>query len=281
MAQRAGIWVLAAFLTVSMACAAGVAGEPAKGGEPEWARWRGPNADGISPETGWDAAALAGAPKSVWKVNVGKGNSAVSVSQGRVYTMGSTGAQDVVRCLDAGDGKEVWNFPYSCPEGDYNGPRATPVLDEGSVFTVSREGQVHCLDAAKGRLKWTRHLAKDLKARLPKWGFAGSACVEGNVVLFNACASGVALDKKTGRNVWTSAPGIGGYATPVVFKIGAKPVVAVFGEKAFYLVDFASGRPFGSHPWVTEYDVNAADPAVSGTTVFITSGDLVCLDLKK
>jgi outer membrane protein assembly factor BamB len=272
MAQRTGIWVLAAALSAAAACASGTAGEPATKGDPEWARWRGPNGDGISPETGWDAAALSGAPKAVWKVNVGKGNSAVSVSQGRIYTMGSTGAQDVVRCLDAADGKEIWNFPYACPEGDYNGPRATPVLDGGFVYTVSREGQVHCLDAAKGKLRWMRHLAKELKARSPKWGFAGSACVEGNVLLFNACTSGVALDKKTGRNVWISAPGIGGYATPVVFKVGTKSAVALFGEKALHVVDFASGRSYGSHPWVTEYDVNAADPSVSGTTIFITSG---------
>src|SRR6266545_840036 len=78
----------------------------------DWPRWRGPDANGISKETGWSAQWPAGGPKQLWKAKVGIGFASFSVSQGRVYTMGNTKDTDTVFCFDANDGKELWKHSY-------------------------------------------------------------------------------------------------------------------------------------------------------------------------
>jgi outer membrane protein assembly factor BamB len=92
------------------------------------------------------------------------------------------------------------------------------------------------------------------------------------MVIINACMHGVALDKKTGKKVWASPSGIGGYATPVVFSRSGKKCVAVFGQKALYGADLDTGRELFRYPWETDYDVNAAVPVVSEGKMFISSG---------
>src|SRR5690606_14448176 len=114
----------------------------------DWYRWRGPDLNGISKETDWLAQWPAEGPKQLWKANVGTGFSSVSVSEGRVYTMGNENDTDTVYCLDAKTGKEIWKHSYPCPldpnvyEG---GPNATPILDGKNVFTLSRKGDLFCL----------------------------------------------------------------------------------------------------------------------------------------
>ena len=117
----------------------------------DWHTWRGPAGNGISPETGISGFDLP----PVWSAELGEGYSAVSVKDGRLYTMGHADGTDTVFCLDALTGKEIWTHSYPCEKGQYEGPRATPVVDGDSVYTVSREGQVFCLDAESGKVNWS------------------------------------------------------------------------------------------------------------------------------
>jgi len=190
-----------------------------------------------------------------------------------VFSMGNSGNKDVVWCLNAADGSVVWKHEYDCPAGNsYPGPRATPVLDGDRVFTLSRNGHVFCLDAASGRVIWQRRILADTGAANITWGLASSAVVEGERVFFNVGRHGVALNKATGELVWKSPEGKGGYATPVPYRQGGNPALAIYGEKALYGVDAAAGRELWSFPWTTSYDVNAADPIVRDGQVFISSG---------
>ncbi len=236
----------------------------------DWPRWRGADGTGISSETTWNPKALSGGPKIAWKANVGAGYSAVAVKDGLVYTMGNKGGKDIVSCLNAADGKEVWSHSYPAKGGNYPGPRCTPALDGALVYTISYWGDVYCLDARKGTVKWKQKLTS-FGAKLPRWGLATSPLVEGNMVVFNVGSSGIALDKNTGRKIWGTG-GMCGYATPVAFDRGGKRCLAIFGQNALLIVDAASGRKLGSHPWKTSYDVNAADPIYSGGKLFISSG---------
>jgi len=237
----------------------------------DWPRWRGPNADGVSAESDWDPTSLATEPRVVWSINVGPGHSAPAVRGRNLYTMGNVDDEDIVYCLNAETGAEIWRRGYGSPPGEYGGPRATPVLAGERLYTVSRWGQVVCLDASSGRLEWWRKLS-DLGIHLPKWGVSGSPRVHGNAVILNAGSHGVALDATTGETIWASPPGTGGYATPVVFPRNGRDCVAIFAAKGLSLVDVANGSKILSYPWSTDYDVNAADPVVSGTRVFVSSG---------
>lgn len=241
----------------------------------DWPRWRGPNLNGISAEKGWQTAWPAGGPKQLWRASVGTGFASLAVSNGRVYTMGNDAGQDTVHCLDASTGKPIWTHSYPCPVESNNyegGPNATPTVDGDRVYTLSKRAQLFCLDAASGKVVWSKNLMEQLGVTKPQWGFAGSPLVQGNLVILNVGTAGTAVDKATGKVVWSNGKGAAGYATPVPFTQGNRTGVAIFGAKALLAVDPATGRGLWSYPWETSYDVNSADPIVSGDLFFISSG---------
>ena len=241
----------------------------------DWYRWRGPDLNGISKETGWQAQWPAEGPKQLWKASVGTGFASFSVSGGRVYTMGNANNTDSTFCLDARTGKVVWHHSYPCPLDPQNfegGPCATPTVADGRVYTFSRKGDLFCLDAAKGTVIWSKNLNKELGLEIPTWGCASSVLVEGNMVVVNMGSAGVALDKKSGKVVWVSAKSAGAYATPVPLMIGRDRCLAILTRQSLVAVKAANGQEVWSYPWKTEYDVNAADPIVAGDKVFISSG---------
>jgi outer membrane protein assembly factor BamB len=236
----------------------------------DWPNWRGPARDGISTETGWFKAGVTS--KVVWEENVGAGHSGMSIKGGKLYTMGNRGGKDVVHCLDAKTGKSVWDFEYPCESGSYAGPRCTPAVDDTSVYVISRNAQVFCLDSSKGTCRWKRDLKAEMSVTLPKWGIAGSPVIEGDLVLVNVGSRGLAMVKATGVTKWDSGNVDSGYASPVVTGEGVKRAVIVFGAKTVGASDLATGSKLWEHPWVTSYDVNAPDPIVVDGNVLITSG---------
>jgi outer membrane protein assembly factor BamB len=237
----------------------------------DWPCWRGPDGNGVSRETGWKPEALNGMPKVLWKANVLEGYSSVAVRGDRLFTMGNDGENDLVFCLKVENGEELWRFSCPCKPGQYKGPRATPAVDDASVYVMSRKGLVHRLDAKTGKRKWRIDLDKTLQAKSCTWGFSCSPRLEGKLLLLNAGKHGVALNKKNGARCW-STPGTGGYASPVVFALGRRKGVAVFSKGDLFIVDLKSGRKLWSLDWKTEYSVNAADPVAWQDWIFITSG---------
>lgn len=237
----------------------------------DWPQWRGPGADGISKESDWKSDSLDGAVTLKWRAELGEGYSSVSVSDGRLYSMGNEKDQDRVVCLDAGSGAEVWVHAYPCKKGSYAGPRATPVVDSGRVYALSREGNLLCLDAKGGAVVWERQVLAGTEAENIGWGLSSSPVIAGDRVLINAGASGAAFNTRTGEPLWTSA-GKGGYSAAVLYPSDAPVAAVLFSGKTVCGVDILDGKVLWSHPWETSYDVNAADPIVDGDTVFITSG---------
>lgn len=243
----------------------------------DWHRWRGPDLNGISKETGWQATNWpAEGPKVLWKASVGTGFSSVSVSKGRLYTVGNDGKEtDTVYCFDAATGSNVWKYPYQCPLGAKfyeGGTSATPTVDDDRVYVFSRQGDIICMTAATGQGIWARNVNKQLHKEIPTWGFAGSPLIDGDLVILNAGLSGVAYNKKSGAVVWHSALGVSGYATPVPFDYGTNRYVAIFASKTIQFQEAANGKPVWSFPYETEYDVNAADPIIFDKKVFLSAG---------
>jgi len=239
----------------------------------DWPQWRGPQRTGVSRETGWSSRWPASGPKRLWTAQVGAGHSSVAVVGGRVYTMGNVGNQDVVWCLQAATGKVIWKYAYPCPAGNYAGTRATPTVQDKCVYTLSRDGLALCLDAVTGRKLWKRNLVRLSGAPVPKWGVAGSPLVEGNLVIYNVGAAGIALDKATGILAWKSAAGLGGYASPVAYTSRRQRGVALFAASGLVGLNPANGQRLWHYPWSWNdpYQVNAADPIFWGDTVFISS----------
>ncbi len=237
----------------------------------EWLQWRGPNNNGISMESGWNPAALVDKSKVLWRVNVGLGFSSVSIQGKRLYTMGWQDNQATIRCLHVETGKEEWKYSYACNKVYYPGTRTTPAVDSGLLYAMGTNGLVLCLDASDGTMKWQRDLTAEKLAKAPRYGFGGSPRVEGDLLVLNAGESGIALDKKTGKTVWSSPAEQCGYATPVAFEMAGQKCAAIFGLKALRVVVLKTGETLCSYPWDTDFDCNCADPIVLGSKIFFSA----------
>lgn len=244
----------------------------------DWPQWRGPNRDGISKETGWVTKWPAEGPKRLWEAGVGIGYSSMSVSKGRVYTMGNVNDVDAVSCFDAETGKRVWKHEYPCAAKDPNGihgTRCTPTVDDNRVYSVSRHGHFFCLDAASGKVIWSKEFKKDFSGVTPKWGYAGSPLIEKDWVLVEVGGKGasvVAFKKATGEVVWKNGDDRAGYASLIGFDLGGQRCFAQFSADHIVGRRMKDGSELWRFPWKTEYEVNAATPIIEGDRMFLSSG---------
>jgi len=241
----------------------------------DWPNYLGPDHNGISKETGWTAQWSANGPKVLWKARLGLGFASFAVANGRAYTTGNANKQDTVFCFDANTGEVLWKFTYAAPLDDKyysGGTSATPTVDGDRVYALSKRGLVHCLDAARGTVRWTRNVAEDLNAKFPEWYFAGSVLIDGDLAILNVGSAGAALDKKTGKTVWSSGPEAAGYSPPIPFHAGNDRAVMFTIKQEVIAVKVADGKELWRLPWKTQYDVNAAAPIQNGTKVFVSSG---------
>jgi outer membrane protein assembly factor BamB len=238
----------------------------------DWPNWRGPNHDGISPETGfrktWNTP-----PKVLWEQKIGSAFSSFACVGGKVYTCGTQDKQQVLFCFEADTGKVVWKLPFEkeLKEGQGgDGTRATPTVNEGRVYLLGAYGLLVCLDAEKGTEVWKRKFNNK-----PQWSYAGSVLIEGDLAIVSpgkADGALLALDKKTGKELWKCADDVAGYATPYPFTYKNKRYIAGFMAKAVVVADAKTGREVLRQPWETDYDVNASSPIFHEGYLFITSG---------
>ena len=249
----------------------------------DWPVYRGPNHDGFSAETDWKTNWGAAGPKKLWTKSIGMGFSSITVADGKAYMTGNSGeksgAKDTIFCLDANTGKEIWTRPFDCPlQPKYyeGGTLASPTVDGKVVYTISKMGHIFCLDAATGSVIWAKNANRDLGFKLPTWHFSGSPLVLGDRVFFNLGAAGAALDKKTGQLAWDNGKGICGYATPVPCKLKGKDALVIAGAASIIAVQPTDGKVLWEHPFVNKHKVSAADPIISGTMVFASSGYIRC-----
>ena len=241
----------------------------------DWPRYRGPDANGISKETGWLAKWPAEGPKPLWKAQVGIGFASFSVSQGHVFTLGNANDTDTVYCFDAGTGAVIWKHAFASkldPKYYEGGPSATPTVDGDRVYIFSKRGLLQCLDATKGAVVWSKDLSTELKAKMPTWGFSSSVLIEGDLALLNVGSAGAAFEKKTGKVVWSSGTDESGYSTPVPFGPAGDRAVALAVKQHLIALRVKDGKELWRYPWKTQYDINAADAILSGSKVFVSSG---------
>jgi len=241
----------------------------------DWPRFRGPFLDGISRETYWPNFSDSDQPTNLWTQNVGTGISGVVTSESLLFTIGNVDDADVVRCFESDSGKTVWSFSYACPldpnefEG---GPTSTPTIDGGSLYTLSRLGQVHCFEKHTGKLRWSVNAAEDNDIRVPAWGFAGSPLVVGDMLLLNVGEAGLALNVHTGKLLWKSTDKDAGYSSMVPLKQQGKSAIVFGSARSYVCVEIESGKELWRQRWLTTFGCNAADPIVSGDSVFLSSG---------
>ncbi len=210
----------------------------------DWPAFRGPNRDGLSPETGLLQQWPKEGPKQVWTAkNLGLGFGTPSVADGKIFGIGTRDGKDGVWALKESDGSEVWFTPFADPtkvRNNTNGPGGTPTYHDGKVYAVSLGGTLVCLDAEKGKEQWKKSYVTDFGGKVPAWGYNDSPLVDGDKLICAPCggkAAVVALKLKDGEVVWkTDAGTIGdgaGYSSPLKATFNKVPMyVVLLGDKA-------------------------------------------------
>jgi len=244
----------------------------------DWPGWRGPARNGISSETGLNWQWPAEGPEVLWKASVGTGFSCIAVAAGRAYTMGNREETDTIYCLDAGTGKELWKHLYACgldPNAYDGGPRATPAVEDGRVYTISKFGHCFCLNAETGAVIWSARFEPPVRTEADYqawWGFAGSILIAGDKLILPVGTAGLAADKLTGKTLWDNGPGYSGYSSPVQFEIDGQPCFAFVSGHEVVAASIADGQVRWKIPWKTTWDQNASDVIVQDERLFVSSG---------
>jgi outer membrane protein assembly factor BamB len=252
--------------------------------EGDWPGWRGPDGTGVSRETGWSSS---GKEEDLWRSEVGLGYSCVSIAQGRLFTKGYDAGleMDVVFCLDAETGEELWTHAYASKLWDNmheGGTLSTPVVDGEHVWVQSRLGTLLCLDASSGKVLVERTLVEGEK-QLGEFGIPTSPLVLEDMVVINLGRT-VALAKDDGKTLWKSEEHGYSYAVPMPFEAEGRKLLAVFSGAGLVVLSRADGSEVARYPWTSEYNVNSATPIVLGNRIFISTGynkkGCVMLELK-
>ena len=241
----------------------------------DWSKWLGPNGNGTSYESKWKSSVN----DPIWKSKVGVGFSAVSVANGKLYTIGhdgkKTGGQETVYCLNAENGKSIWTYTYNAPLLDYlheGGPCSTPTVDGSTLYTISKHGLLHSYKANDGKVIWKKDMMKVAGMKKPpEWGFAASPVVFGNQLIIEAGAT-YSFDKKTGELNWKSKPYRPAYGTPILFQPNNKSIIAVLKTDGLVLLDYNNGKTLAFENWETSYRTNASTPIIQGNRIFISTG---------
>lgn len=276
--------ILAAAVAVTLAAVpVAPAGRSAQSGD--WPQWRGPNRDGVSTETGLLTSWPEGGPPRIWTATgLGRGLSTVSVTGGRVFTMGDRRNGQYVIALDDSTGRELWSTRVGGRHDDeYGGPRSTPTVDGDLLYVVDTDGDLVCLETATGRERWRKDMPDQFGGRMmSSWRFAESPLVDGDRVVVTPGgrnAGMVALDKTTGREIWRATiPDFGrqgtsgaGYSSIVVSEAaGVRQYIQLMGA-GVVSVRAEDGWFMWGYDRVANRTANITTPIVRGNYVFASS----------
>ena len=260
----------------------------------EWPQWLGPMRNGTSSEENLLLEWPDSGPEVVWRKPLGRGFSAVSAAGGRLFTMYADTLGEFAVCLEAASGDELWRVRtgkyYEEKQGG-DGPRSTPTVDGETVYVLGAEGGLFALKAESGEVIWKKDLVAEFGGQVPRWGFSTSPLVEGELLLVEAGgaegnflvdmvidrtapATAVALDRRTGRTVWTALDDKMSYSSPVAYTVDGMRQVAFINAYALVGLSADKGAELWRLPWKTRYDVSAATPVfIPPDRIFISSGD--------
>ncbi len=249
-----------------------------------WPRWRGPNIDGVCRETGLLQQWPEGGPQLLWQAkDIGTGFAGVSVVGDKIFTMGRRSGTEHLFALNAADGSILWATPIG-PGKNQRGSNCTPTVDGDLVYGVSIEGDLICARTDNGEPVWQKNFARDFGGKMMTgWGYSESPLVDGNLLV---CTPGgeqavmAALDKKTGRPVWTTAMPYGGshgkdgagYSSIVISQgAGVKQYIQLVG-RGLIGVEADSGQLLWRYDRIANGVANIPTAIVSGDDVFCSTG---------
>ncbi len=244
----------------------------------DWPQWRGPDRTGVLREKGLVAKFDLPQWPILWRASISNGYSGPTVANGRVFVMDRLVRpvqKERVLCFDTLTGKQIWSQAYDCIYQGVaypNGPRASVTIQDYRAYSLGTMGNLHCYNAEKGDIIWSRDLYQDYKIRMPVWGIAASPLVEGDVVIVpiggaeGACL--VALDKTTGKEIWRALNDALNYSSPIVIDQAGRRVLICWTAERLVGLDPASGTVYWQQPFSASMGI--ATPVVADHFLFVS-----------
>jgi len=242
----------------------------------DWPQWRGPNRDGKV--SGFTAPREW--PKEFtqkWKVTVGSGDATPALVGNKLYVFTRQGEDEVILCLNAGNGKELWNSKYAAQAvtgaaARHPGPRSSPAVSDGKVVTIGVGGVLSCLDAATGKVVWRKDPFPKV---VPRFFTSMSPIIVDGMVIAHLGGQGngaiIAYDLAAGNEKWRWSGEGPEYASPALLTVGGTKQIVTLAEKSIVAVGVADGKLLWSLPFMpVSRAYNAATPIVDGQTVIYT-----------
>lgn len=218
----------------------------------EWPGFRGTGRDsivrGVRIETDWSKSP----PAVLWRRPVGPGWSSFAVQGDRLYTQEQRGNDEVVACYNMTNGRPVWRHRDAARFWESNGgagPRGTPAISNGRVYTFGATGILNALEAANGAVVWSRNAASDAGAETPGWGFSSSPLVVDDVVIVAAAGQLVAYELASGNPRWFGPAHGGSYSSPQLFKIDGVTQIVLLSASGATSVGPKDGKVLWEHSW--------------------------------
>jgi outer membrane protein assembly factor BamB len=279
-AQQAAQPVPMVAIARSESTAAPAASVEAPKWENYWTDFLGPNREGRYDQmpilTSWPASGLA----QQWKQPVGGGYASFSVADGRAYTIEQRRANEAVTAYDVLTGRELWAHTYPAqfeePLGG-PGPRATPVYHDGWLYSLGATGELLCLNASSGKVKWSKNILTDNSTKNIQWAMSASPLiVDDKVIVLPGGADGksvVAYNRLTGERMWSSMNDRATYASPVLVTLAGRLQIVVVTAENIAGLGVDDGQVIWTFPWSVQNEISCARPLVVGDNrVFVSSG---------
>ncbi len=269
----AALFACAILLVPALAAAASASRTDA-----EWPQFRGPNRDGKSLEKGLLSKWPAEGPRLLWSVQgIGKGYTHAVVAGARVYVTGLVGEEGILEAYTL-DGKLLWQTSYGREwSTSHPGARSIPTIHDGSIYVAGGLGTVACIDAASGKPVWSVKLFEEYQAPQVKWGYAESLLLDGDKLLCTPCgmkATMVALDRKTGRQVW-AGPALGrssSFCSPLLFSHGGRRMIVTLLDDSIIACSPDDGAVLWRHAYANARGNHPITPIYAAGMLYVTSG---------
>lgn len=296
--MRSAIASAAALLLISAACPADDALRIVPSDQPGWPQFRGPNRDAVSLETALLPSWPENGPPLLWQVtNIGTGYSSPIIVGDSIFITGDIGEDLAIMALDL-QGREKWRSgngrSWAKP---YPGARATPTYDSGRLYHMNAHGRLACLDARDGTELWAADVLARFGAHNIPWAISECVVIDRDRVI--VCPGGpramvAALDKNTGATVWSTEPlrftrsqkpggatvdppieacDTAGYASPMLFSLGERRLIAGAAGRHFFVADADAGKLLWTQGIPTTWEVIGSIPVVWGDSVIFSAPD--------
>ena len=249
----------------------------------DWNQWRGPGRDGVGDPSTLPAE-LPAELTLRWQVAVGEGHSSPVIVGDVVYLHSREDGQETARALSLADGSEIWRQSYAAPytmnpaaRSHGPGPKSTPVVVDGRMFTFGITEILSAFDAASGELLWRREFFDQYPETAPIYGSAMSPIVVDEMLIahigWDQAGAVTAFNVATGETRWTNDEFTPGYASPIVVEIDDTPILATQSDKHIIFVKLDDGSTAWSMPFETDHQQNTVTPLAFGDRVILSGLD--------